>query len=222
MDNCGTNGHFGGLVMEMAMLLHKALRRVGAGELGWEWPTTVLTMSCELVLLAPISCWAKIICFWVRALNKYIQSLYCKSHYWLGLIKTKPGTFIYSTCNDNLISVELIRVDKKKCFIICTHIDFTQDDINNATNDDNEVKDVPGVSKVALHREVKHCGDSRTLNWVDKHLNTKQSVYSRFEGHELENHLHGEEHGEDQVQCVRQLGHMVRLVAVLFKVESKY
>lgn len=33
---------------------------------------------------------------------------------------------------------------------MCTHIDFTQDDINNAPDDDNEVKDVPGVSKVTL------------------------------------------------------------------------
>lgn len=36
-----------------------------------------------------------------------------------------------------------------------THVDFTQDDINNAANDDNEVKDIPGVSKVALHIEAK-------------------------------------------------------------------
>lgn len=57
---------------------------------------------------------------------------------------------------------------------------------------------------------------------MDEHLNNKHSsVYSRFEGHELENHLHSEEHSEDQVQGVRQFGHMVRLVAVLFKVENK-
>ena len=40
--------------------------------------------------------------------------------------------------------------------MICTHIDFTQDDINNATNDNDEVKHVPGVSKVALCRSIKH------------------------------------------------------------------
>ena len=133
----------------------------------------------------------------------WVQSLRLKSRYWL-------GTFIYSTCND-------------KKFIICTHIDFTQDDINNAADDDNEVKDVPGVSKVALHREIKRYCSKTTLDWVDEHVKINdQSLYPRFEGHELENHLHSEEHGEDQVQHVWQLGHMVRLVAVLFKVESEY
>ncbi len=58
-------------------------------------------------------------------------------------------------------------------FITFTHVDFTQDDINDATDDDNEVKDVPGVSKVALRREVKHCHDSRTLDWVDRHLDNR-------------------------------------------------
>lgn len=38
--------------------------------------------------------------------------------------------------------------------VICTHIDFAQDDINNAANDNNEIKDIPGVSKVALYREI--------------------------------------------------------------------
>lgn len=41
------------------------------------------------------------------------------------------------------------------CFF-CTHIDFTQDDINNTADDDNEIKDIPGVSKVALYKEVNH------------------------------------------------------------------
>lgn len=41
--------------------------------------------------------------------------------------------------------------------MICTHIDFTQDDVNDATDDDNEVKHVPRVPEVALHREGKHC-----------------------------------------------------------------
>lgn len=36
---------------------------------GWEWSTTVLTMSCELVLLAAVSGWAAITLLWVRALN---------------------------------------------------------------------------------------------------------------------------------------------------------
>lgn len=40
-----------GLVMEMASEV--AMRKVGVGELGWKWPTAVLTLSCEL---APNSC----------------------------------------------------------------------------------------------------------------------------------------------------------------------
>lgn len=43
------------------------------------------------------------------------------------------------------------------------------------------------------------------------------SIYPDFEGHELQYHLHREEHGEDQVQSVGQLGDVVRLVAVLFR-----
>lgn len=37
-----------------------------------------------------------------------------------------------------------------------TYIDFTQDDVNNATDDYDEVKDVPGISEVALHAEMQH------------------------------------------------------------------
>lgn len=40
--------------------------------------------------------------------------------------------------------------------LICTHINFTQNDVNNATNNNNEVKHIPRVSKVTLHRQVKH------------------------------------------------------------------
>ena len=54
--------------------------------------------------------------------------------------------------------------------MICTHIDFTQDDINDATNDDNEVKHVPRVPEVALHGEGKHCCDRRTLDGTENRL----------------------------------------------------
>lgn len=67
------------------------------------------------------------------------------------------GTFLIQHLH--LISEDLIRIDKS----ISTHIDFTQDDINNAPDDDDEVKDVPGVSKVALHKEVKRCCNSWIL-----------------------------------------------------------
>ena len=40
-----------------------------------------------------------------------------------------------------------------------------------------------------------------------------------FEGHQLEEHLHGEEHGEDDVQHVGEVGDMVRLVAMLDRQE---
>lgn len=107
--------------------------------------------------------------------------------------------------------------------MICTHIDFTQDDINNATDDNDEVKHIPGVSKVALCRSIKNWWDSRTLDWEGLCLKDKYwRLYPRFEGHELENHLHSEKHSEDQVQHVWQFGHMVWLVTVLFKRESKH
>ena len=36
---------------------------------------------------------------------------------------------------------------------VCTYIHFTQDHINNTTNDNEEVKDIPGVSKVTLRED---------------------------------------------------------------------
>ena len=42
-----------------------------------------------------------------------------------------------------------------------------------------------------------------------------------FEGQEFEDHLHGEEHGEDEVEGGGQLGDVVRLVAVLNRHEEK-
>lgn len=41
-------------------------------------------------------------------------------------------------------------------FYKCPYVDFTEDDINNATDDNNEVKHVPWVSKVALHNKTEH------------------------------------------------------------------
>lgn len=40
-------------------------------------------------------------------------------------------------------------------YVSHTHIDFTQDNVHDAADNDNEVKDIPGVSKVALHRQRK-------------------------------------------------------------------
>lgn len=39
---------------------------------------------------------------------------------------------------------------KSKIDIDGTHINFTQHHIHNASNDDDEVKDIPGISKVTL------------------------------------------------------------------------
>lgn len=41
-------------------------------------------------------------------------------------------------------------------YVSYTHINFTQDDVNNATDDYYEIKDVPGISKVALQRETNN------------------------------------------------------------------
>lgn len=38
-----------------------------------------------------------------------------------------------------------------------------------------------------------------------------------FEGHKFKDHFYSEEHSEDDVQHVRQVGHMVGLVAVLWE-----
>ena len=45
--------------------------------------------------------------------------------------------------------------------------------------------------------------------------------YLDFEGHEFEDHLHSKEHSEDNVQHLRQLGDVVRLVTVLFDGETQ-
>lgn len=85
----------------------------------------------------PVSCGATTLkVLRVGALSKYIQSLCNVSG------KTRPGTSLH------LISADFIMINKR----IWTHVHFTQDDVNNAPDDDNEVKDVPGVSKVALHK----------------------------------------------------------------------
>lgn len=34
----------------------------------------------------------------------------------------------------------------------CTYVDLTQNDVYNAANYDEEVKNIPGVTKVTLHR----------------------------------------------------------------------
>lgn len=36
-----------------------------------------------------------------------------------------------------------------------THVNFDHDDIHHAADDDDEVKDIPGVSKVALREEAR-------------------------------------------------------------------
>lgn len=64
--------------------------------------------------------------------------------------------FICIACMEDLKTVLFFSTGMKYLSLVCTHIDFAQDDINNATNNNNEVKDVPGVSKVTLHREAKH------------------------------------------------------------------
>lgn len=93
-----------------------------------------------------------------------------------------------------------------------THINFAQNDIHHAADDDDEVKDVPGVSEVALQQETRHSltGTDTTDQWK-----TFFNLY--FEGHKFKDHLHGKQHSKDQVQRVWKLGHMVRLVAVLLK-----
>lgn len=69
-----------------------------------------------------------------------------------------PGTSTNSTCNSNLKNVEFFKFAMKyMCWCVTyTHINFTQDDVNNATDDYYEIKDVPGISKIALQRETNH------------------------------------------------------------------
>lgn len=109
----------------------------GVGDVGWRWVTTVLTTSCELV---PISCGVTVIFFGVRALIKSDKLIhfYQTSHRVVGCFHTQH--------------LRLISGSKQ------THINFAQDDIHHAADDDDEVKDVPGVSKVTLQEEVRtHC-----------------------------------------------------------------
>lgn len=103
---------------------------------GWRWLTAVLTTSCELV---PISCGVTVIFFGVRA-----------------GIKFKSDTSIHF--------FKLVRISALMIINKTTHINFTQDDIHHAADDDDEVKDVPGVSKVALQEEARALVNSKHYN----------------------------------------------------------
>lgn len=52
--------------------------------------------------------------------------------------------------NTASIYYHLHRCTNMAAVVLCTHIDLTQDDIDNTADDDEEVKHVPRVSKVAL------------------------------------------------------------------------
>lgn len=48
-----------------------------------------------------------------------------------------------------------------------------------------------------------------------------ESAHLHFKRHDFEYHLHSEEHREDHIQHVRQMGHMVWLVTVLWVKKKK-
>lgn len=89
-----------------------------------------------------------------------------------------------------------------------THIDFTQHDIHDTSNDDDEVEDVPGVSEITLRRSNKQ-RTARSVSKVTIFMQIFESAHLHFKRHDFEYHLHSEEHGEDHIQHVRQMGHVV-------------
>lgn len=109
----------------------------GSGLEEGDWAGTVLTRSSEL----PISCWATVTCTWVRALSTIssVQIIISISN--INIVSAAPAIIISTICGGQQVLF---------CY---AYIDFTEDDVDHAADDDDEVKDVPGVPEVALHTE---------------------------------------------------------------------